>query len=146
MGAMSILQSVGLHFQESMSGYLGKGQSDPAKGEELGRHQGDRIRFDVRITIQDLSRFVKITEHQAALTGTVTSSVFGGTYPIVDGAFRLFSIDPATGIRQMVYAFKFTAADGRKYYLHGHKAIHHHRGKADVVERHDTPVRGRLPG
>ena len=134
MGAMSILQSVGLHFQESMSGYLGRGQSDPVQGEELGRQQGDRIRFDVRITIEDLSRFVKITDHQAALTGTVTSSVFGGTYPIADGAFRLFSIDPATGIRQMVYAFKFTTADGQRYHLHGHKAIHHHRGKADVVE------------
>ena len=131
---MNTLAGVGAHFQESMSGYLGKGESDPARGEELGRDQGDRISFSVRITIEDLSCFVKISDHQATLTGTITSSLFGGTYPIADGTFSLFSIDPATGIRQMVYAFKFTASDGRRYYLHGHKEIHHQSGKADVVE------------
>lgn len=131
---MNRLAGVGVHFQESMSGYLGQGQVDPVKGEELGRDQGDRISFDVRIAIPDLSRFVKISDHQATLTGTVTSDLFGGTHPIADGTFSLFSIDPATGIRQMVYAFRFTASDGRRYYLHGHKEIHHHDGKADVLE------------
>ena len=131
---MSVLKGVGLHFDESMSGHIGKGQSDPVKGEELGRAQGGTICFDVRIAIQDLNRFVKISDRRAALTGTVTSSLFGGTYPIADGAFDLFSLDPATGIRRMVYAFKFTASDGQRYYFHGHKKIHHHEGKADVVE------------
>lgn len=131
---MSILKNVGLQFEESMSGYLGKGETSSSKGEEVGRRQDNKIKFDVRITIEDLGRFVKISNREATLSGTVTSDLFGGRKEICDGTFNLFSLDPATGIRQMVYAFKFTASDGQRYYFHGHKELHHHRGKTDVVE------------
>ncbi|MHC4557931.1 MAG: DUF362 domain-containing protein [Planctomycetota bacterium] len=131
---MGILNGARIEFEESMSGYVGKGETDPAKGLVLGQREKTEIRFDVRISIDDLGSFLKISHHEAALTGTVTSALFGGTYEISDGIFNLFSLDPATGIRQMVYAFRFTAGDGRRYYLHGHKEIHHTRGKADVVE------------
>ena len=130
---MGILNGARIEFEESMSGHVGKGQTDPRKGYEVGKRQGTDVRFDVRIKIDDLSRFLKISHREAALTGTVTSELFGGTYEISDGIFNLFSLDPATGIREMVYAFKFTA-DGRRYYLHGHKEISHKSGKADVIE------------
>jgi len=57
---MSVLKGVGLHFEESMTGYLGKGQSDPVKGQNSGAIRTNRISFDVRIAIQDLSRFLKV--------------------------------------------------------------------------------------
>lgn len=131
---MGILNGAKIEFDESMSGYIGKGQTDPVAGVEVGRREKTEIRFDVQIIIEDLGRFLKISHHEAALTGTVTSDLFGGEHKISNGMFNLFSLDPVTGIRQMVYAFKFTAAGGQKYYLYGHKEIHHTSGKADVVE------------
>ena len=130
---MGILNGARIEFEESMSGHVGKGQTDPRKGYEVGKRQGTDVRFDVRIRIDDLSRFLKISHRGATLTGTVTSELFGGTHEISNGLFNLFSLNPASGIREMVYAFKFTA-DGQTYYLHGHKEISHKHGKADTVE------------
>ena len=130
---MGILSGAKIEFEESMSGYIGKDQTDPGKGVEVGRRENTELRFDVRIVIDDLARFLKISHHEAILAGTLTSDLFGGPHDISDGIFNLFSLDPSTGIRQMVYAFKFTV-EGQTYYLHGHKKIHHTHGKADVVE------------
>jgi uncharacterized protein (DUF362 family) len=131
---MSILNGVGLQFEESMAGYLGKGENDPTEGVAVGRRQGTQIRFDVRITISDLDRFLKVGKHKAELSGTVTCDLLGGTFEIFDGTFNLFSLDPETGMRQMVYSFGFRDADGQVYYFHGHKEIQDDRDKIDVVE------------
>ena len=131
---MSILEGVGIQFEESMSGYIGVDETDPRKGAEIGKDRETPIRFDVQIFITDLSRFLKVSEQQAELSGTVTFEPLGGTFTIRDGRFSLFTLDPATGIRQMVYAFKFTAADGQTYFLYGHKEIHDDRGQMDLIE------------
>jgi len=130
---MSILNGARIEFKESMAGYIGKGQTNPKQRLQVDKRKEADVRFDVRISIDDLGSFLKISHHEAVLTGTVTSELFGGTHEISDGIFNLFSINPTTGIREMVYAFKFTA-DGQTYYLHGHKEIHHTRGKADVLQ------------
>ncbi|MEJ2233883.1 MAG: DUF362 domain-containing protein, partial [Syntrophobacterales bacterium] len=131
---MSILAGVGLLFEESMSGYLGVGETDPCKGAEIGKDRATAIRFDVQIFITDLSRFIKLDDQQADLSGTVTFEPLGGTFTIRDGRFSLFTLDPETGMRQMVYAFKFTAGDGQTYFLYGHKEIYDDRGKFDLLE------------
>ncbi|MEJ2430767.1 MAG: DUF362 domain-containing protein [Deltaproteobacteria bacterium] len=131
---MSILAGVGLQFEESMSGYLGVDQTDPRQGAEIGKDNQTPIRFEVQIFIADLSRFLKISEHEAELSGTITFEPLGGTFTIRDGRFNLFTLDRETGIRQMVYRFKFTGGDGQTYFLHGHKEILDDRGKFDVIE------------
>jgi hypothetical protein len=118
---MSILKGVGLQFDESMSGHLGKGETDPSKGAAVGRRQETKIRFDVRITISDLNRFLKVSQHEAELSGRVTWDVIGDTFTIFDGTFNLFSIDPEMGMRQMVYPFGFMDADGHVSCLKGEK-------------------------
>jgi len=131
---MSILDNVGLQFEESMSGFLGKGEQDPRKGAVEGKRRDTRVRFDVKITMPDLSRFLKVSQHQAELSGTLTCDLLGGTYDISHGIFNLFSVDPAIGMRQMVYTFKFTDQGGQTYYFHGHKEIHDDPHKLDVLE------------
>jgi hypothetical protein len=74
---MGILNGVKIEFEESMSGYLGMGQTDPVAGVEVGQREKTEIRFDVRINIEDLGRFLKISDHQAALMGIVSSDLFG---------------------------------------------------------------------
>ncbi len=118
---MSILKGVGLQFDESMSGYLGKGETEPSEGAAVGKRRETKIRFDVRITISDLNRFLKVSQHEAELSGTVTCDVIGGTFTIFDGTFNLFSRDPEMGMRQMVYPFGFMDADGHVSCLKGEK-------------------------
>ncbi|MHC4072785.1 MAG: hypothetical protein ACYTGS_12265, partial [Planctomycetota bacterium] len=109
---MGILNGARIEFKESMSGYIGKGQTNPKQRLQVDKHKEADVRFDVRISIDDLGSFLKISHHEAVLTGTVTSDLFGGTHEISDGVFNLFSLNPTSGIREMVYAFKFTA-DGQ---------------------------------
>ena len=131
---MSILEGVGLQFEESMSGHLGVDESDPHKGVKIGEERKTPIRFDVQIFVTDLSRFIKLSDQKADLSGTITFEPLGGTFTIRDGRFNLFTLDPDTGMRQMIYSFKFTATDGQTYFLHGHKEIHDDPGKFDVIE------------
>ncbi len=130
---MGILDGVGFHFDESMSGFLGVGETDPEKGVAAGRRRDTAIRFDVKIDIPDLGPFLTVSKHAARLTGTVTFQPLGGTFPIRDGVFNLFSVSRKTGVRQMVYAFRFTAADAKTYYFHGHKEIFDDPGVMDVL-------------
>ena len=131
---MSILEGVGLQFEESMSGYIGKGATDPRQGAAIGRRDGTTIRFDVQIVIDDLNRFIKDRNHQAKLHGEVTCEPLVDTSPIRDGLFNLFSRDPKTRMQQMVYTFRFATADGVTYFLHGHKEIYDDRGEIDLVK------------
>ena len=129
----SNFDGVGLQFQETMAGFLGVGEADPRQGAVLGRSRSTTLRFDVQIHIRDLGRFLRVPEHDAELSGTVTFVPLGGTFPIREGRFNLFTVDPRTGIRQMTYAFCFTAGDGRTYFLRGHKEIHDDPGMLDVI-------------
>jgi uncharacterized protein (DUF362 family) len=133
-GGPSHLEGLGFHFKESMSGYLGIGQSDPEKGAAFGRDQNTPARFDVQIQIKNLGRFIRIPDHAAELTGTVSFPPLVEEGVIRDGLFNLFKVDPHSGVRQMIYAFGFTAKDGQSYYLRGHKDIFDDRGKFDLVE------------
>jgi len=129
----SLIDALGLKFRETMAGYFSPGETDPARGAEVGRTAQDELKFDVEIRIDDLGRFVSISEHTAELTGTVTCARLGGTFPIRDGVFNLFTVDEATGVRQMVYLFRFTATDGLTYCLQGTKHIHSEAGDSNVL-------------
>jgi uncharacterized protein (DUF362 family) len=117
---MAALDGLGLQFTESMAGYLGL--------------EGAEVRFDVQIHIADLARFIRVADHVAELTGAVSIPVLGGTFPIRDGRFNLFTVDPHTGVRKMTYSFHFTAGDGQTYFLYGHKDVYDDPGKLDVFE------------
>ena len=127
------LDGLVLRFRETMGGHVGIDERDPLAGSERGERGNTPLQFDVEIRIEDLGRFLRVADHAAQLSGTVTFEPLGGRLPIRDGVFNLFTVDPRTGIRRMTYAFRFTAADGQLYFLHGHKEIHDDPGALDVV-------------
>ncbi len=127
-------EGVGLTFEESMSGFFALGETDSVKGAEVGQRQDSKIRFDVTITISDLWAFLKVSQHTAALSGTVTCDALGGTSTLLDGVFNLFSLDPATSARQMVYSFRFKDAQGQMYCFRGHKEISDDPDRIDIVD------------
>jgi uncharacterized protein (DUF362 family) len=131
---MSILEGLGLEFEEPMSGHIGVGETDPKAGLKKGREEETPLSFEVKISIPHLLPFLHVSSHEASLSGTVTFDPLGGTFPIRDGRFNLFSVDPETGMRQMIYQFRFTAEDGQTYYLHGHKEIVDDPGSIDVAD------------
>ena len=118
------LEGLGLELTEKMSGWLGIGETDCDEGKSLGNQQNTRIVIKVKIKIPDLAHFFNISDHSAKLTGKIIFAPLGGEIPIQDGVFNLFSINPATGHRQMVYSFRFVGGDGKPYYFHGVKEIH----------------------
>jgi uncharacterized protein (DUF362 family) len=120
---MSDLKDIGLEFEETMSGWLGIAKKDYVAGRIAGQQENTPLSFDSRIIIDDLDRFINLAEHQARLEGTVTFKPLGGTFAMEDGLFNLFSVEPTEGIRQMSYSFGFTDANGKKYFLAGHKNI-----------------------
>jgi uncharacterized protein (DUF362 family) len=111
-----------------MAGPLGAGERDPAVGAARGERDGTRLRFDVRIEIADLERFLRGFEHEAELTGTVTFRPLGEDLPIRDGAFSLLALEGGAGRRRVTYRFSFTGRDGRAYTLWGHKEVHDDAG------------------
>lgn len=131
-GDGSGLEGLVLRFRESMAGHPGAGESGPARGEVLGKAAGTPLRFEVQIRIDDLARFLRVAEHPAELTGTVTFGPLGGTFPIRGGRFLLFAVGQG-GMRQMTYDFAFTAGDGQDCWLHGVKSIHDDEGALDVL-------------
>ncbi len=123
------LDGLGLTFKERMAGMVAVGAVDPREGVS----RGTPLEFEVRVVIDDLDRFLRVMEHEARLEGTITFAPLGGTFPIRDGRFNLFTVEGATGRRQMTYAFSFTAADGETYALRGRKDVHDDEG-LDLVE------------
>jgi len=122
-----------LRFQERMGGHVGIDESEPPAGSARGQRENTPLQFDVEIRIEDLGRFLRVADHGAHLSGTVTFGPLGGRIPIRDGVFNLFTVEPRTGIRRMTYAFRFTAADGHAYFLYGYKEIHDDPGALDVI-------------
>jgi uncharacterized protein (DUF362 family) len=128
------LDGLGLRFRESLAGPLGAGERDPEAGAARGERDGTRLRFDARIEIANLKRFLAGFEHEAKLTGTVTFGPLGEDLPIRGGAFRLFALEGGTGRRQVTYRFSFTSRDGRAYTLRGRKEVHDDPGLDAVAD------------
>ncbi|MFP3868716.1 MAG: DUF362 domain-containing protein [Desulfobacteraceae bacterium] len=120
---MTGLEGIGLKFEETMSGWLGIGATDYVEGRMAGERDNTPISFNAKIIIDDLDRFLNLSDHRARLEGTVTFKPLGGTLAMEDGSFDLFSVEPTWGIRLMTYAFRFTASNGKKYFFAGHKRI-----------------------
>ncbi|NOZ88130.1 MAG: DUF362 domain-containing protein [Deltaproteobacteria bacterium] len=131
---MGVLKGLGFSFDETMSGYLSRDIEDFKSGYEKGKASRSSISFSVHVEIDDMEKFMNTWDHTAALSGTVNFEPLGGELPIDDGWFNLFSLAPDDEGRRMIYAFRFTGSDGKKYFFHGHKEIRDDQGKVDVIE------------
>lgn len=122
------LNGIGFEITEKMSGWMGVGQSSFQDGESFGKANNTPCSFSVKIEIDDLESFFKLTAHEAKLTGTVDFAPLGHNLAIEKGRFNLFSLDSDSGDRRMVYEFVFTAKDGKLYCLHGYKEVRDNPG------------------
>ncbi len=75
-------KKVGLRFSETMSGYLAEGVEDFEEGERKGREQGNTLSFDVKIEVECVSDFIKLSGQKAKITGTVSYAPLGQSLPL----------------------------------------------------------------
>jgi uncharacterized protein (DUF362 family) len=126
-------EKVGLCFLETISGYLAEGEADFEKGEKEGKKQGNTLSFDVKIEVESVTDFIKLSGQKAKISGSLFYKPLGQELPIHDGVFTLFRPDPASGTRQITYSFGFSGRDGADYFLYGYKVIHDDPG-IDVLD------------
>ena len=106
-----------------MGGYVAPGVHEYRAAEYLGRKQGNKLRFTLTVTTDDLKAFINDPAHAALLTGTVEADRFGGKRPIDPGTFNLFMEDEE-GRKKMCYEFTFRDAEGKTYRFEGYKDVH----------------------
>jgi len=117
----------GIKFDETMDGYYGENIRGYRDGEDYGVRHGKAMKFDVSIEIDSVDEFVGISKHEARLRGKFYCTSIGAEKGMVikSGSFNLFSLDPRTGHRRMLYSFNFTSPGGVTYTLSGYKDIFH---------------------
>jgi hypothetical protein len=118
---------------ESLTGWIGIGQSDPVQGRVHGEAQGTRLTMHARLVVQQLRAFLEQPDHAAQLEGTIDLSSVGQAMVMQDGVFNVFVVNPRTGARQMVYEARFSDSSGKRYFLRGVKHLSDDPG-FDVLE------------
>jgi len=64
-----------------MGGHVGIDEIEPLAGSARGQRENTPLLFDVEIRIEDLGRFLRVADHAAQLSGTVTFEPLGGRIP-----------------------------------------------------------------
>jgi acyl dehydratase len=113
------LTTRGLHFRETMTGYMSPAGSFRA-GYRWGKAAGGEVRFTATITIPDLDTFLQNSEHAAPLTASLNYDGLGWDLSVKDGRFHLFC--RRNGRTRMLYYLPFACA-GQRYLLFGQKFV-----------------------
>lgn len=114
--------TIGLSFQETMSGGFVLDESDPKQGSKKGNDSGSILEIHVTVTIRDLDGFVDDPDHVGDITGHIDFTPFGNDIPAGNGIFNLFSPSEDPQMKLMVYELGFTHG-GTEYYLAGRKEV-----------------------
>ncbi len=112
--------SEGMTFRETMQGPVSLAATDPETGAAAG--DAATLAIHCQITIDDVDRFIADPEHTAMIAGSIDFAPFGGSLPVRQGIFNLFS-PGGPGERIMEYRLGFEAA-GKPYLLDGRKHAH----------------------
>ncbi|MFP5282082.1 MAG: patatin-like phospholipase family protein, partial [Actinomycetes bacterium] len=109
-------------FRERMAGAVVGGEPHAASGAWQAPGRAD-LSVRLRVTIEDLDRFLADPRHLARVSGEVRCEALGGRRPVTAGTVELMSDrgDPAR--KQLVYRLGFTDRDGNDVTLLGDKEV-----------------------
>lgn len=113
---------IGFTFDETMSGGLALGETDPEAGSSRGQLDGSELAMHATVTIEDLDAFIADPNHLGSLAGSVDFTPFGTGIPAASGVFNLFSPTTDPSLKLMVYELAFEH-EGRGYYMAGRKEV-----------------------
>lgn len=110
-----------LEFTETMKGYVALNQTEPVTGAmSLEREALD---VKLKISTDDLDKFLLDAERQGSATGFINCEAFGGKRPVENGVFNLFVDTGRADSKEMRYQLPFTDDTGKKMSLVGVKRI-----------------------
>ncbi len=113
-----------VRFTEEMKGHVAVGESDPGRGERLGRERGTRLMFHLTIEVDDIDSFRHDPRRPGPSSGWVACDVFGGRREVERGDFNLFVDDDVEpGRKWMLYRLWFRDGTGRALTLVGVKDV-----------------------
>jgi cholesterol oxidase len=124
---------VSIAFTEEMKGFVAFGEEDFARGHEQGESSGTGFMFHLKITAEDLDRFVADRDHPARAEGYVHCEALGGRQPVVKGDFNLFVNESADKRdKRMLYRLHFTDAEEHPLTMTGFKVVEDDPGTDNV--------------
>jgi cholesterol oxidase len=124
-GARAPDETLGVAFTEKMKGYVGFGESDPARGAQAGEQAETRCMFELTISVDDLGRFEADAEHPGRAEGVVRCDALGGERPVLRGWFNLFV---GGRDKRMLYRLHLSDGEDHPVTLTGHKVVADDRG------------------
>jgi cholesterol oxidase len=117
-------RAVSLSFTEEMKGYVNFGESDFDRGFRAGKNAGTSFMFHLRITADDLDRFITDPEHTGGADGWIESDAFGGKLPVSNGVFNLF-VEESPARKRMLYRLLFADGEQHPLTMTGFKEVRH---------------------
>jgi hypothetical protein len=114
---------VGLSFKETMSGWFSMGETDPARGAQIGRSQRSKLILEVRVLIDSLDRFLCDQDHAGLVQGKIIlPKAFDRPIDSRPGVVKFFAPFENTQRKSILYELTFT--DGKQtYHLVGEKLV-----------------------
>ena len=106
-----------------MSGGFALGETDPERGEKVGKSAGNVFTMHGTINIDDLDRFMSDSRHAGLINGVIDFPPLGLNLPSTTGVFNLFTPTDDPKMKYMVYELGFNASDGKPYYMAGRKEV-----------------------
>jgi cholesterol oxidase len=106
-----------------MKGFVALGDLDPESGQQRGKANGDRLMFELTISVDDVDRFVSDPGHQGSATGYVESDLLGGRLEVERGWFNLFVEIDDPESRQMLYRLWLRGPGGNPMTFTGVKQV-----------------------
>ncbi len=150
-------EGTGLTFTEEMKGVYFPGFTPPAGrvgDEQIAAKppaEGKECSLEMRVTANNLNKFIEDWEHEARLDGTIRIRDFDGqpgiTICTINGPKSLFNylrVNPVTQEAEMLYRIYFFNGPGKEYLFSGRKYLQKDGRDVREIARDFTTCYGRL--
>lgn len=108
-------------FCEELAGYIDFEQTDHDAAFRAGEAAGRRLAVQLKITVDDVDRFIADERHPAGVAGWVRGEALGGPLEVEGGEFNV--VLDADGGRRMDYRLRFRDGADRPLTLVGRKDL-----------------------
>src|SRR5215216_1351322 len=121
MGQESDHAPVSVSFSELLTGYIDFEETEHEAAFRAGEHAQRRLALQLRITADDVDRFIADERHPARVSGWVRADVLGGPIEVEAGEFNVVVLPD--GGRRMDYRLHIHDGAGRPLTLVGRKEL-----------------------
>jgi cholesterol oxidase len=130
---------VSIAFTEEMKGHVTFGEPDFKRGEDGGKESETRFMFHLKITADDLDRFIADPDHLGRAEGYVRCDALGGERAVERGIFNLFvNLDGNKRTKRMLYRLYFTDDEEHPLTMTGFKVVEDDPGIDNIWEDTST--------